>query len=87
MYNIVFDDAGEREIRSVILYANTSKLYVDEDHTQEVDHDVALDFCMKQEVLIYDTEKYYRPTSFSDSAGTLTVNYGSEQSATVSPSA
>lgn len=83
----VFNDAGEREIRAVVLYANTNKLYVDKEHTQEIDHDTALDLCEKGVLRVFDTDTFYAVTSFKDADGTLTVGYGASQTATVASAA
>lgn len=82
-FDIIYHDAGEREIRAVVLYANESKLYVDAEHTVEVSHDDAFDLCKKGFLRVFDTDTFYSVTSFKDSSGTLTVNYGSSQTATV----
>lgn len=82
-FDIIYHDAGEREIRAVVLYANESKLYVDTEHTVEVSHDDAFDLCEKGFLRVFDTDTFYSVTSFKDSDGTLTVNYGSSQTATV----
>lgn len=79
----VHEDFGEREVRAVILYASASKLYVDAEHTTEVAYAVAVDLCVKGYLRVVDTDVHYAVTSFSDSAGTLTVNYGEAQTATV----
>lgn len=83
----VFNDAGEREIRAVVLYANTSKLYVDAKHTEEIDHDTALDLCQKGFLRVFDTDTFYAVTSFKDADGTLTVGYGASKTATVTGAA
>lgn len=85
--NTVYHDAGEREIRAVVLYANTSKLYVDAEHTEEIDHDTAFDLCQKGFLRVFDTDTFYAVTSFKDADGTLTVGYGASQTATVTGAA
>ncbi len=81
--NTVFNDAGEQEIRKVVLYAKTSKLWADDKGTVAVAHDVVLEHCMKGTLLVFDTDTYYNPTSFKDALGTLTVSYGTDKTATV----
>lgn len=81
-FETVFEDAKDLYVSSVVFYANTNKLYVEAAHTTEVDHDTLLDLCMKGVVLIYDTDTYYRPTSFKESSGTLTISYGTSKSVT-----
>lgn len=76
-FDVVYHDAGEREIRAVVLYANASKLYVDAKHTVEIGHDEALDLCKKGFLRVFDTDTFYAVTSFKDSDGTLTVGYNS----------
>lgn len=81
--NTVYHDAGEREIRAIVLYVNTSKLYVDAKHTEEIEHDTALDLCQKGFLRVFDTDTFYAVTSFKDADGTLTVGYGASKTATV----
>lgn len=82
-FETIYHDAGEREIRAVVLYANTSKLYIDAEHETEVTHDEALDLCKKGFLRVFDTDTFYAVTSFKDASGTLTVGYGSSKTATV----
>ena len=82
-FETVYHDAGEREIRAVVLYANTSKLYIDAEHETEVTHDEALDLCKKGFLRVFDTDTFYAVTSFKDASGTLTVGYGGSKTATV----
>lgn len=74
--DVVYHDAGEREVRAVNLYANTSKLYVDAAHATEISHDLALDLCVKGFARIFDTDTFYAVASYKDADGTLTVTYG-----------
>lgn len=76
----VYHDAGEREIRAVVLYAKTNKLYVDSTTKTEVSHDLALELCQKGFLQIFDTDTYYNVVSFKEASGTLTVTYGSGSS-------
>lgn len=76
--DVTYHDFGEREVRAVTLYANASKLYVDEAHATEVDHDTALDLCEKGFARVFDTDTFYAVSSFKDASGTLTVGYGSK---------
>lgn len=82
-FETVHHDAGEREIRAVILYANTSKLYIDAEHTTEVDYADAVALCEKGFLRVFDTDTFYAPTSFKVASGTLTVSYGASKTATV----
>lgn len=83
--DVVYHDAGEREIRAVNVYANTSKLYTDAEHATEIAHDLALELCEKGFLRVIDTNTntLYTVTSFKDSSGTLTVGYGASKTATV----
>lgn len=74
--DVKYHDFGEREVRAVVLYANTSKLYVDAAHATEVTHDVALDLCEKGFLRIFDTDTFYAVAAYKDADGTLTVTYG-----------
>lgn len=85
--DVVYHDAGEREVRAVVLYANTNKLYVDAEHTTEISYDLALDLCVKGFLRIFDTDTFYSVTSFKDADSTLTVGYGASKTATVSGAA
>lgn len=82
-FDTVYHDAGEREIRAVVLYANANKLYVDSKHTTEVGHDDAFDLCKKGFLRVFDTDTFYAVTSFKEVEGTLTVGYGDSKTATV----
>lgn len=85
--NVVYHEAGEREIRAVVVYAKTSKLYTDSTTKTEIAHDVALELCEKGFMRVFDTDTFYTVTSFKDASGTLTVGYGASKTATVtSPS-
>lgn len=74
--DVKYHDFGEREVRAVVLYANTSKLYVDAAHATEVTHDVALDLCEKGFLRIFDTDTFYAVAAYKDADDTLTVTYG-----------
>ena len=69
----IYADAEEKYVLGVVLYGNTSKLYLDAEHTVEVDHDFALNACMKGIVRIFVTDTYYGVASFKEDDGTLTV--------------
>lgn len=81
--DVVYHDAGEREICAVNVYANASKLYTDAEHEHEITHDLAFELCEKGFLRIFDTDTFYAVTSFKDAAGTLTVGYGASKTATV----
>lgn len=82
--DVVYHDAGEREIRAVNLYVNASKLYTDAEHENEISHDLALELCEKGFARIFDTDTFYTVTSFKDTTGTLTIGYGTSKTVTVS---
>lgn len=84
-FETVYNDAGEREIRAVVLYANANKLYIDAEHETEVSHDEALDLCKKGFLRVFDTDTFYAVTSFKDASGTLTVGYGSKTATVTVP--
>lgn len=84
--DVVYHDAGEREIRAVNLYVNATKLYTDAKHQNEVSHDLALELCEKGFARIFDTDTFYAVASFKDASGTLTIGYGSKTVTVASPS-
>lgn len=69
----IYADAEEKYVLGVVLYGNASKLYLDAEHEVEVDHDFALNACMKGIVRIFVTDTYYGVASFKEDDGTLTV--------------
>lgn len=75
----IYHDADEREIRFVVLYVKTGKLYTDAAGKNAVDHDLALELCKKGFLQVFDTDTYYSVVSFKDASGTLTVTYGAGQ--------
>ena len=81
--DVVFHDAGEREIRAINLFVNASKLYIDAAHKNQVSHDVALELCEKGFARIFDTDTFYAVTSFKDASGTLTIGYGGSKTVAV----
>ena len=81
--DVVFHDAGEREIRAINLLVNATKLYTGATHKNQVSHDVALELCEKGFARIFDTDTFYTVTSFKDVTGTLTIGYGASKTVTV----
>lgn len=69
----IYADAHEKFVMGVVLYGNSTKLYLDAAHTTEVDHDFALNACMKGIVRIFVTDTYYGVATFKDDDGTLTI--------------
>lgn len=84
--DVMYHDAGEREIRAVNLFVNASKLYTDETHENQIGHDLALELCEKGFARIFDTDTFYNVVSFKDASGTLTIGYGSKTVAVTDPS-
>lgn len=82
----VYHDAGEREIRAVVLYAKTNKLYTDAAGETEVTHDLAFELCEKGFLRVFDTDTYYAVTAYKETAGTLTVTYGEKTATVTNPS-
>ena len=73
MIDRVFEDAKDQHVATNILYGDgTSALFVDSSKTTKVDHDTALDLCVKG-LFVFVTDTYYPGTSFKDASGTLTV--------------
>lgn len=69
----IFADAEEKYVLGVVLYGDSNKLYLDSAHKNEVDHDFALNACMKGIVRIFVTDTYYGVASFKEDDGTLTI--------------
>ena len=69
----IYADSEEKFVLGVVLYGNASKLYLDAEHTVEVNHDFALNACMKGIVRIFVTDTYYGVASFKEDDGTLTI--------------
>ena len=69
----IYADSEEKYVLGVVLYGNESKLYLDSSHETEVDHDFALNACMKGIVRIFVTDTYYGVASFKEDDGTLTI--------------
>ena len=82
--DVVYHDAGEREIRAVNVYAKTNKLYTDSENQNEIAYDLAVELCEKGFMRVFDTDTFYAVTSFKNASNTLTVSYGSSKTATVS---
>lgn len=87
-FDVVYHDAGEREIRAVVAYLNDSALYTDAKHTVKLSYEDALDLCVKGYLRIFATDTFYAVTSFKDTAGTsLEIGYGASQTVTVTKAA
>ena len=79
----VYADAEQKYVLGVVLYGDSSKLYLDEDLTTEAEHDFVFDACVKGIVRIFSSDTYYGVASFADSEGTLTVTDTNSSSYTV----
>lgn len=79
----VYHDAGEREIRAVVLYVVSTKLCADAVGKTQVSREDALDLCRKGFLRIFDTDTFYAVNSFKDASGTLTIGYGASKSVSV----
>ena len=62
---------------------NESKLYTDETHKNQIDHDLALELCEKGFARIFDTDTFYNVASFKEASGTLTIGYGASKTVAV----
>ena len=74
--DVVYHDAGEREIRAVNVYASSSKLYTDSVKKNEIAYDLAVELCQKGFMRVFDTDTFYAVASFKDTGSALTVTYG-----------
>lgn len=73
-YNKIYGDAKDKYVSSVVLYGHSDTyLYLDEEHTNAVDHDTLLDLCMKGLVLVKYENEFYHPVSFVDNTSDVTV--------------
>ncbi len=72
----IFNDAGEQEIRTVVLYAHTDEfLYVDEKHTKKAPAADVLNACMKGMVLVTaDSKTFNAPIAFKRDTTFVSVN-------------
>lgn len=74
--DVFYADAEEKFVKNTVLYGDSSKLYVDAAHTTEVDHDTALNACLKGALVCTATGTYEAVTKIVDASGTLTVSCG-----------
>lgn len=79
-FDTVYNDAGESQIRNVILYWYGGHLWSDKEHTNRVYYSELLNLVSKGILLIQDTttgslvRQVYYPTSFSDVDGVLSID-------------
>lgn len=74
--NTIYQDANEKYVCSVVLYAKTSGdtyLYEESTNKTTVDRATLLNLCMKGLVLISLDGTYYPVVSFKDSGSVVTV--------------
>lgn len=83
-FDCVFHMADTKDAAAVNLYLNATKLYYEAAHTNEVSYVDALRFAQAGIARIYDTDTFYIVTSYKESAGTLTLGYGSSKTVSVS---
>lgn len=77
MFNLktIFNDAGEQEIRTVVLYAHTDNfVYTDAKHKTKVGAAALLEMCMKGMALITtDGKAFNRPIAFKNESTHVSV--------------
>lgn len=80
----VFNNAGEQELRKVVLYAHTDNfLYVDDKHKIKVAAAELLDMCMKGLVLVtIDGKTFNSPVAFKNETTYVSVNVEAGETAT-----
>lgn len=84
---VVYHDAGEREIRTVVLYGHTDTyLYKDAAHTtgKEIDRATLLECLSKFNVVIKNGTKTYFPVFFEDKTTSVEVTVATAISASAS---
>lgn len=85
----IFNDAGEQEIRKVVLYAHTDNfVYVDATHKTKVGAAALLDMCMKGMVLVTTDGKAFQcPIAFKNETThvTVSVETGTAATAAIKP--
>lgn len=83
----VYNDAGEQEIRTVVLYAHTDNfVYFDSTHKTKVGAAELLNLCMKGMVVVtVDGKTYNRPIAFKNETThvSVTVETGSAATAAI----
>ena len=85
--DVVYNDAGEREARAVILYGHTDNyLYFDADHENAVNREDLLKLCKAQLVLVSYSGSFYTPISFKDNTTDVSVVIATAVSADASAS-
>lgn len=82
--NTIFNDAGEQEMRKVVLYGHTDNfVYADAKHTKKVGAAELLNLCMKGMVLVTaDGKAFNCPIAFKNETTHVTVSVETGTSAT-----
>lgn len=86
-FETVYNDAGEREIRTIVLYGHTdSYLYATSAHKagEEIDRATMLEYLSKYRVLIKNGTKTYFPIFFEDKTTAVEVTVATAISASAS---
>lgn len=80
----VFNDAGEQEIRTVVLYGHSDNfLYVDEKHAKKAAASDVLNACMKGMLLVTaDSKTFTAPIAFKRESNYMSVNVETGTNAT-----
>lgn len=74
----VYHEAGEREIRFVVMYVKSSKLCVDAEGETEADIELVRELAEKGFLRVFDTDTTYSVASVKDEDTKITVGYGSK---------
>ena len=86
-FETIYNDAGEQEIRTIVLYGHTDTyLYATEKHTagEEIDRATLLGYLAKYRVLIKNGTKTYFPIFFEDKTTSVEVTVATAISASAS---
>lgn len=80
----VFNDAGEQELRTVVLYGHSDNfLYADEKHTKKAAAADVLNACMKDMLLVTaDGKTFTAPIAFKRETNYMSVNVETGTAAT-----
>ncbi len=82
--NTIYNDGGEQEIRTVVLYGHTDNfLYLEAAHKTKVRGKKLLDLCMKGMVLVTsDNATFNAPISFKKESAFVSVKVEAGDTAT-----
>lgn len=62
----IYDDAVDKNVAAVVIYANDDKFYYDADYTVEVPEDDMLNLFFKGVVVVTGTDEYAKPVGFAE---------------------